>query len=264
MVARLIVLWLALAGVAAAQTPTQTELLGKTPSQVAAMGREAWFGFYTKSQGDSTMGMANAEHLFARSLGSLNDARIAKLPPARQTALRDLRKNLRDYAFACIDVGRAHSGGGTMWTPVEAGAGADVEVLLAALLGTKSPAAPRRRVSDVTRRLDRATGDPDKIAGHRRLPGVVRPLRSRRPQAPERGTAKLSANRGLCGGTAARRLRPTPRLLRQVGVNRPSGGVAPTPAESRHGSPRRPHRSCAPRSPRSSPRARPSTGCPRG
>jgi hypothetical protein len=125
----------------------QPDTFGKTDAEILAMGRSAWFDYYTAPErgGDSTAGMTQAYGLYADAAGRRNDA----LPQQHHAA--ELRKLLDDFGEQSIDLASNFTGGGTMWIPEYAAADCDVEDALYALLGGGAAPAPATTTGQVQR-----------------------------------------------------------------------------------------------------------------
>jgi len=124
------------------------ETHGKTNAQILAMGRKNWGDFYTEKEGGAvTITISDSEMLYADALGSRND-RYGKAKIGR------LRKLLQDTARDASEVGRAITGGGTMWTIVGASLMTDGEETLYAVLSGKGKT-PKHVVSDVNKAYEK-------------------------------------------------------------------------------------------------------------
>jgi len=130
------------------------ETHGKTNAQIIAMGYDKWYGFYTKLEGESTMGMSSAAVLYASALAWQNDGIIAKQAPVKQSQSKKLRELFGKFADDMANLGKTFTGGGTMWTVIGAGFQVDVEETLYALLGGHAKAAPHLVVSKVDKELE--------------------------------------------------------------------------------------------------------------
>jgi len=109
---------------------------GKSPSQVIAMGREAWMDFYTQKSGlSSTYAMAEGMTLFGRASQKINSSKIIKLSKPKQMWYREFRAKLTRFAVDSNKIGVAITGGGTIWTNINAGILADIEEVVAESLG---------------------------------------------------------------------------------------------------------------------------------
>ncbi len=136
----------------------KSDYMGKTPDQVVAMGRSAWFKAYTRKFGDSTMGMAFAEYVFGDALQKVNDRKLAKLPTARRKTLEEYRKELLGFAVDCHRIGELVSMGGTMWRNFDSTIPADVEEILAEAITGKFDAKKSASLAAVDREFDRSGG----------------------------------------------------------------------------------------------------------
>lgn len=137
------------------------ETHGKTNAQILAMGYDKWYGFYTRIEGESTLGMSSAAILYAGALAWRNDEIIAKQGPVKQSQSKRLRELFDKFSDDMNDVGRALTGGGTIWTTIGASAQVDVEETLYALLGGRMKAAPALFTSKVNKELDLLGKDVD-------------------------------------------------------------------------------------------------------
>ena len=132
--------------------PIQGERYGHTDAQILKMGREKWYEFATTKDG-STAGMCDAESTFGEVLHRRNAPLLAKSPS--KAAITKLHKLLVVFRNSIIDAGYATSGGGTMWNPVYAATAADVEEVVATLVGKplSLKPAPKMTTSMVTQAL---------------------------------------------------------------------------------------------------------------
>lgn len=143
-----------LAVAAPAQTPPEgIETLGKSRTQILAMGRAKWFEHFTTVKGETTMSMSSAEQTWGWARQLQNDASMAGHP--KRSDLLKLRKEMTDSARKAVDVARGLSGGGTIHTLFAAQITADVEDCLAEML---KPVRGMKQTSerDVLKELNRA------------------------------------------------------------------------------------------------------------
>lgn len=129
-----------------------TETHGKTNRQILAMGYNKWYAFYTKLEGESTMGMSNALGLYAAAVADRTNHELARLGPKAAAQGKRLRKLLYEYMHAGVDLGSSFTGGGTIWHLNGASYAMDLEDAVAKLT-TPTPKAPPRVVSDVTKQF---------------------------------------------------------------------------------------------------------------
>lgn len=107
--------------------PTLTERHGKSAAEIESMGRAGWYRFYTEKEGgETTMSMTFAESYFGWALRTENNRRMNRAGASAET-VAFFRANMKEFKHRSIDVGRAYSGGGSMWNTVYAGTEADVE-----------------------------------------------------------------------------------------------------------------------------------------
>jgi hypothetical protein len=150
-----LLLTLVMLGTLAVAQPIPADVrYGKSEAQMLEMGREKWFDFYCSQAGHSTAAMADAERYYAQALRNRNAKLIANRPTVQKQRIEALRKHMETFAFHMVDVGRSFSGGGTIWVNIAAGAPVDIEEVVYGLMGGKVGPAPKRVVSDVTKRLD--------------------------------------------------------------------------------------------------------------
>lgn len=116
-----------LGGVLGQDAPTADELHGKNSEQIAQMGHDRWYDYFIDAEGnESTMAMSRAESIYGWALKTENN-KFLTVSKTMVGPVESFRKYATAYRIACIEVGRAYSGGGTMWTPVYAGAEARTE-----------------------------------------------------------------------------------------------------------------------------------------
>ncbi|MBS1724500.1 MAG: hypothetical protein JSS66_16275 [Armatimonadetes bacterium] len=119
---------------------TNEDRFGKSVDQMLAMGRTKWHEWYTDGSrgGLSTAGETFAEMTFADGLKQRNAAWRATATAPVQRLVDRLDKDFASTLANCVDVGRAFTGGGTMWNPISAGCAADVEEAIADVLHPSS------------------------------------------------------------------------------------------------------------------------------
>lgn len=115
----------------------RANFLGKSPEQIAAMGRDKWTEMYYEKVGGSTLDMCNASEKYSIALRNLNDRASTRLPASRQKWLSAIRTLSTQYAESAHKIGRVASGGGTMWQTFDASISADVEDLISASITQK-------------------------------------------------------------------------------------------------------------------------------
>lgn len=122
------------------QDVTEQDLHGKTLAEIVEMGREGWYEFYTsKEGGESTQSMSFAEYYYGSALKAENDKLFDPLSEKGKT-IAFFRVNMQDFRTKCIDVGRAYTGGGTMWNIVYSATTSDTEeVIRYWLTGKEAP-----------------------------------------------------------------------------------------------------------------------------
>lgn len=115
-------------------TPTKEDLHGKSAEQIVKMGHEKWYDFYIGREGESTMSMSFCETYYGWAMRTVNNKTVFSQSMDEQNRITHLRDNMEKFAYSCIEVGRAYSGGGTLWNPVYAGVVGDVEEAVAVYL----------------------------------------------------------------------------------------------------------------------------------
>ena len=151
---------LCLLHVPASAQPQQSDTLGKTPAQIAAMGIEKWTDLYCKKHQWSTASEADAAEIFGHTLRRVNDRRIAasSLSPSARASLAAVRQIAPVYSSAMLEI--AARDGGTLWIPMRAGIETGTEELVATLLPllrqkTAVPTAARReKIRVLTARIE--------------------------------------------------------------------------------------------------------------
>ncbi|MCB0826079.1 MAG: hypothetical protein KDC26_07810 [Armatimonadetes bacterium] len=120
------------------------ETYGKSAHEIVKMGHEKWFDFYTNAEegGQSTMGMSYANMYFGTAMRQVNNERMAGNEKLEEKSAY-LRKNLDQFHFNMIDVGRAFTGGGTLWNLVSSSVRANTEEVILSFIEQSSPKPPR-------------------------------------------------------------------------------------------------------------------------
>ena len=144
-------LFLPLFVVAAGQDLKETH--GKANAQIPAMGYEKWYDFYTGKEGETTYGMSRANYFYASALKWSNDRAATKLSSALQAQIRTLRPLFVKLNETTLRIGRAFSGGGTMWTLIGSSQDVTLEETVQALVKGSKSKAPMV-VSKVEREMD--------------------------------------------------------------------------------------------------------------
>jgi hypothetical protein len=114
-------------GVVLTQEYTLEDRFGKSVDDVLKMGRDAWHEWYTDSSraGGSTAGESFAQMIFADCLRVKNESHLAVAKGPKEAKIRELEPFFKRTVDNCTDVGRALTGGGTMWNIIHAGCTAD-------------------------------------------------------------------------------------------------------------------------------------------
>lgn len=133
--------------------------MGMTDRQILTLGQQGFVDKYSVKFGSSTADMVDAFEIYADAVKRLNDQVFTKQPAATRIVVGTLRVRLANFRNEMCDVGRALSGGGTMWHITYSETRADVEEALAVKSGVIKKAPPRRVVSDVTKALDQLAKD---------------------------------------------------------------------------------------------------------
>lgn len=121
------------------QDPTSEDLYGKTAAEIVRMGHDKWYEFYVdKSGGESTMSMSFAESYFGWALKTENDKTLYKMDMNVQDRVNFYRLNMSEFEHLGVDMGRAYTGGGTLWNPVYSSIQTRVEETVAVMMGGKT------------------------------------------------------------------------------------------------------------------------------
>ncbi len=142
----------------------EDRMFGKSDAQILAMGQDKWMDFYEQKAGGSNLDMIQACHVYEHVAARRNDRLISRLPAHPASDLRKLRKLLDDFSGQSNMIGSFVSGGGSMWTVIDAGDAASREDVLYQALGGKGKGAPATRTSKVGREIERAQRE---IRAHR-------------------------------------------------------------------------------------------------
>ncbi|HMS54836.1 MAG TPA: hypothetical protein PKA27_05505, partial [Fimbriimonadaceae bacterium] len=92
---------------------------------------------------------------YGDAIKRLNDKAMAKTPQSTVFKIAKLRALMKSFRNEFCDIGRAFSGGGTIWNISYSETNANVEESIAALLGVKKPSAPKQVTSDVKKVIDK-------------------------------------------------------------------------------------------------------------
>jgi len=135
------------------QPPSQ---YGLSDKQVAEMGFERWVAYsYERNPGlSSTLGMRTMMAIYRDAAANENDALLAAASPLVRENRALLRKRLHDYSNLVAQLDYDLSGGGTLYLLRFENGGAEVEELIYRIQTNRTPTAPARVVSTVTRRIE--------------------------------------------------------------------------------------------------------------
>lgn len=116
------------------------ETYGKTAREIVKMGHEKWFDFYTNAEegGQSTMGMSYANMYFSTAMRQVNNERMAGNEKLEDKSTY-LRKNLNQFHHNIIEVGRAFTGGGTLWNLASSSVQINTEITILHLIEQTEP-----------------------------------------------------------------------------------------------------------------------------
>lgn len=128
--------------------------MGLTDRQILALGQQGFVDKYSLKFGSSTAAMVDAFEIYGGAVKRLNDQVFLRKSPETLKLVGSLRVRLGRFRNELCDVGRALTGGGTMWNITYSETRADVEEMLAIKSGVIKKTPPKRVVSDVTRALD--------------------------------------------------------------------------------------------------------------
>jgi len=129
--------------------------MGMTDRQILALGQQGFVGKYSVKFGSSTADMVDAFEIYADAVKRLNDKVFVMSSADTRKVVGSLRVRLGRFRNELCDVGRALTGGGTMWNITYSETRADVEEALAIKSGVIKKTPPRRVVSDVMKAFDR-------------------------------------------------------------------------------------------------------------
>lgn len=127
--------------------------LGKTDAQILKMGRDKWFDFYSKKNGDSTAAMTTSAMVYADVLGRANERALKKTGSPRIAQIKRLRPVLVSFTNSVSGIGELTTGG-TMWHVLSASAYSDAEQSIADLIANKRPYSKPAVVSEATRSFE--------------------------------------------------------------------------------------------------------------
>jgi len=182
---------LGLAGALNAQISPPT--YGKTDVQILSMGLNKWVDFASSKDG-SNLGMIQASQAYRSAAARRNDRQFARMPLGSARDMRRLRGLLRDYSDQCSTVGSYISGGGSMWSVIDAGANAEVEDVLYCVAVGKGKLAPATKISKVDNELMRAGLE---VTRHRRADAEGRHLQEEAQAAVGKAKQDLQSITGI-------------------------------------------------------------------
>lgn len=128
--------------------------MGMTDKQIVAMGQQDFVNTYSEKYGSSTAAMCDAEVTYGDAILRINNAALKSKSSTTRTAVTSLRKHMASFRNEMADIGRAFSGGGTMWNIVYSGTTADVEETIALISGVRVNKSKSLKVSDGTKAID--------------------------------------------------------------------------------------------------------------
>jgi hypothetical protein len=100
--------------------------LGLSRDQILAMGDDKWFDYYAKAKGESPKELTAACRTYADALHERNEERLLKLP--NRDRVERWYANVKEYGDAMFKIQSRN--GGTIWNPIEAAQGVDIEEFL--------------------------------------------------------------------------------------------------------------------------------------
>jgi hypothetical protein len=128
--------------------------MGLSDRQILALGQQGFVNKFSEKFGSSTAAMVDAFEIYGGAVKRLNDQVFLRKSPETLKVVGSLRVRLGRFRNEMCDVGRALSGGGTMWNITYSETRADVEETLAIKSGVIKKTPPKRVVSEVTRAMD--------------------------------------------------------------------------------------------------------------
>lgn len=128
--------------------------MGLTDRQIVALGQMEFINRYSEKFGSSTAAMCDASNTYGASIKRVNDGILNKKPATTKTFVASLRPRLSAFRTEIIDIGRAYTGGGTMWNIVYCETVGDVEETVAIFTGVRKNASKSLRVSDGAKAID--------------------------------------------------------------------------------------------------------------
>ena len=104
------------------QIQSQPNWLGLKPAQVVAIGERGWMTKFCEARGgETTVNMVEANDSFGQAMRAVNNSKIGALKSNTATVFYDrLRNQLAESAEKVYLAGFGLSGGGTMWSPINA------------------------------------------------------------------------------------------------------------------------------------------------
>lgn len=122
-----------------------------TDKQILQLGGVEFVNKFSDKFGSSTAAMVDGWEAYGAAIRRLNDAGFKNKPAATQQVVKTLRTRMADFRNEMCDVGRAFSGGGTIWNITYSETPADVEDALTFWSGVVKKTPKKRVVSDVTK-----------------------------------------------------------------------------------------------------------------
>ncbi len=128
--------------------------MGMTDKQIVARGQQDFVNNYSEKYGSSTAAMCDAEVTYGDAILRVNNLALKGKSAATRATVTSLRKHMETFRNEMADIGRAFSGGGTMWNIVYSGTTADVEETIAIISGVRANKAKSLKVSDGTKAIN--------------------------------------------------------------------------------------------------------------
>jgi len=137
-------------------TQDKIQTYGKSDAAILQMGGQKWVDYYTTKAGASTLDYNDAWDLYGNLATKRNVKELTHLSSDNRKTLKRLDALLNQFAEDTIELGRAVTGGGTIWTNVEHEALAESEDVVYFAIHPGQGAYPTHVVvSDVRKQLDK-------------------------------------------------------------------------------------------------------------
>lgn len=136
-------------------SPQDDPKMGLKDKQILELGFSRFVNRFSVKFGSSTAAMVDACETYGDAIKRLNDNHLKSKPQSLTFTVAKLRALMKSFRNELCDIGRAFSGGGTIWNISYSETNAYVEESIAAMIGVRQTKAPKMVTSEVTATLDK-------------------------------------------------------------------------------------------------------------